>query len=75
MKWNTAIKKIEKALDENRTVEISYHRKWLLQDYHTDIVTSVSEYDWYDGKKCKAINTYADQLDESSHIIEKIYVE
>lgn len=74
MKWNTAVKKIEKALEEGKHVEIHYHRKWMVQDYHWDVVENVSEYDWY-GQTCKSVSTYRDLLDEDSYIIDDIDIE
>ena len=73
MKWEMAIKKIEKAMAEGKKVEIEYHRKWMKQDSHFDVVYSISEYDWH-GDVCKAVSTYHDGLDEDSHIIDAVKI-
>lgn len=73
MKWQKAIEKIEYALDSGRTVVIEYHRKWNLQDSHVDQVDNVVEYE-YEGQICKAVNTWHDQIHESSHIIDGVAV-
>ncbi len=74
MKWETAINKIEKAMDEGKKVTIEYHRKWMKQDSHFDVVYSINEYDWH-GNVCKAVTTYHDGLDEDSHIIDNVIIE
>ena len=73
MKWNKAVRQIEAALNEGKTVEILYHRKWMLNDSHFDKVDSITEYDWK-GKICKAVNTWHDGINESSHIIDEVRV-
>lgn len=73
MKWMTAVEKIEAALAANRTVVIEYHRKWNLADSHVDTVESITEYE-YEGRICKAVNTFSDQIHESSHIIDGVAV-
>ena len=74
MKWNKAIEKIEQALAEDHKVIIEYHRKWMKNDYHSDTVDNICEYEWQ-GQICKAVNTYNDQINESSHIIDAIAVD
>lgn len=74
MKWGTSIKTIEKALNEGMHVEVRFHRKWMQNDRHWDTVESVNEYEW-NGKRCKSISTYANQLDEDSFIIDEIFAE
>ena len=75
MKWNTAIKKIEQALEEDGVyVNIHYHRKWMKNDAHYGYVKNVVEYEWK-GQICKAVNTYSDQLIESTHIIDDVTVD
>lgn len=73
MKWDKAIKQIEAALAEGKTVEIQYHRKWTRNsnEYKWDIVTNVTEYDWF-GQICKAVNTYHDQINEGNFIVDEI---
>ena len=73
MKWAKAIAKIEKALAAEKTVVIEYHRKWILQDSHVEHVESVSEYE-YEGQICKAVNTFSNQINEGSHIIDGVAV-
>lgn len=73
MNWNKALTKIEAALAANRTVVIEYHRKWNLADSHVDTVESITEYE-YEGRICKAVNTFNDQINESSHIIDGVAV-
>lgn len=73
MKWNAAVKQIEELLAEGKTVEIVYHRKWMKNDSHFDKVDSVVEYA-YNGQICKAVNTWRDGINESSHIIDEISV-
>lgn len=71
MKWDKAINKIEKALAEGANVAVHYHRKWMKNDSHLDDVESISKYEW-NGQICKAVNTFHDQLNESSHIIDEV---
>ena len=73
MKWSKAVEIIEKELAQRNTVVIDYHRKWMKQQCGIDTVEKVVEYE-YEGKTCKAVNTWHDQLNESSHIIDKINV-
>ena len=73
MKWAKAIAKIEAALAADRNVVIEYHRKWILQDSHVDTVESITEYE-YEGRIYKAVNTFSDQINESSHIIDGVAV-
>lgn len=73
MKWATAIKKIEKAMDEGKRVKVEYHYK--RRPYHeTDIVYGLAEYEW-EGKTAKDIQTYHDGLSEYSHIIDEVTIE
>lgn len=75
MKWNTAVKKIEKALAEGHEVQIVYHTKYAkIYQSQFDLVENVLEYDWQ-GTTCKAINTNMNQLNESSHTIEAIFID
>lgn len=74
MKWNKAVEKIEKALANDDYVIITYHRKWMKNDSHTEAVDSISEYEW-NGQICKAINTDGNQIDEDSHIIDEVAVD
>lgn len=73
MKWEKAIKQIETGLNAGRKIEIEYHRKWMTVDRHFDIVEAVVEYE-YNGEPRKAVTTWADGLDESTHIIDEIVV-
>ena len=75
MKWEKALKQIEAALTDNKEVEIKYHRKWAknIHDYRIGMVDNVVEYDWH-GDTCKAINTYYDQVDEGTHIIDEVNI-
>ncbi len=73
MKYTTAIKKIEKALNENKRVDIMYHRKWSsLESFGK--VFDVVEYE-YDGETCKAITTANDLIDSYSFIIDSVDAE
>lgn len=75
MKWNTAIKQIEKAQAEGHAVQVVYHTKYAkVYQSMFEEVEKVLEYDWK-GTTCKAINTYSNQLDESSHTIEAIFID
>lgn len=71
MNWNKAVKKIEQALAEGANVAVRYHRKWVKQESHIDDVDCISDYDW-NGQICKAVNTFHDQLNEGSHIIDEV---
>lgn len=75
MKWEKALKQIETALANNKEVEIKYHRKWAknIHDYRIGMVENVVEYDWH-GDTCKAIDTYYDQVDEGTHIIDEVNI-
>lgn len=74
MKWNKAVEQIEQALAADKAVSVYYHRKWMKNDAHYDKVDSVCEYDWH-GETCKSVNTYNDQIDEYSHIIDEVIIE
>jgi len=80
MKWNKAVDQIEQALATRKAVSVRYHRKWMKQDEHFDKVEIVSKYEWWNDTKCcfqicKVVNTFHDQLDESSHIIDEVIIE
>ena len=75
MKWNTAVKKIEKALAEGHKVQVVYHTKYAkIYQSMFDEVEKVLEYQYKD-QTCKAINTDKNQLNESSHTIEAIFID
>lgn len=74
MNWNKAVKQIEKALTAGSAVSVEYHRKWMKNDSHYDKVDNVVEYE-YEGQICKAVNTWHDQINESSHIIDEVIIE
>ena len=71
MKWNTAIKQIENAIAENKKIEIDYHVKWNKSNCHIDNFDSIVLYE-YNGETCKAVNTWFDQINEGSHIIDDV---
>ena len=73
MNWNKAVKQIEQALAAGSAVSVDYHRKWMKNDCHYDKVDNVVEYE-YEGQICKAVNTWHDQINESSHIIDAVKV-
>lgn len=73
MKWNTAIKIIEQAERNGETVSIEYHRKWMKNSTRYGVVDTITEYE-YNGEICKAVVTFSDGLDESSHIIDDIEI-
>ena len=73
MKWNAAVKQIEEALEEGKTVEIMYHRKYHTKISLFDVVESISEYTWH-GLPEYGINTYRDQINDSWHIIDEVKV-
>lgn len=73
MKWNKAVKEIEKAINNGEDVEIRYHIKHDTRQPRFEKVESISEYE-YQGSTCKAINTYHDQVLEGLHVIDEIYI-
>lgn len=73
MKWERAIEILEMALEAGLEVEVRYHRKWNTQLTYYDKVDCISVYA-YEGKECKAVNTYRDQIIETSHIIDEVIV-
>ena len=73
MDWNRAIRRIEKAWDENRVIEITYHRKGIEPDNHIKLVEGVTEYG-YTGETKKAVITGIDELHERTHVIDKIRI-
>lgn len=73
MKWNTAIKIIEQAAAKGETVCIEYHRKWMTNSTRYGVIDTIPSYE-YNGQICKAVNTFSDTLDESSHIIDGIEI-
>lgn len=73
MKWQKAIQLLEWAIEDGTAVTIRYHRKWNTQLPYYDKVDSISAYT-YEGTECKAVNTYHDQLLESTHIIDEVIV-
>ena len=75
MKWSKAIEIVDRALSEDMTVTITYHRKWCrnTNEIKTDEVEAVVSYEW-NGENCKAVNTLHDQLNEGCYIIEEITV-
>lgn len=74
MKWIKAVEQIEQALAAGKAVSVQYHRKWMPQLTPIDKVDSVVEYK-YAGEICKAVNTYHNQLNEGSHIIDEVIIE
>lgn len=74
MKWNKAVEQIEQALAAEQAVSVRYHRRWMTKLPQFDKVDSVVEYA-YAGKICKAVNTYNDQLNEGSYIIDEVIIE
>lgn len=73
MKWSKVIETIEEAQERGDRVEIEYHRKHMKHDRHFDTVESVTAYE-YNGEWCKAISTYNDSIDESTHIVDEITI-
>lgn len=73
MKWNKAVKEIEEAIRYRVDVVVEYHVKHDTRQSRFEKVESISEYE-YQGTKCKAINTYHDQVLEGLHVIDGIYV-
>ena len=75
MKWNTAIKQIEKAQAEGRQIQVAYHTKYA-KVYHIeyDMVDYLVDYEWQ-GIQYKAINTYNNQLHSNSHTIDAIFID
>ena len=73
MKWNTALQQIGMALKDGKDVCIRYHRKWMKNDSHIDQVESLSEYTW-NGWIKYAVNTFHDQLLDSTHIIDEVII-
>lgn len=71
MKWSKAIEHIKYGLENNKEVEIWYHRKWNKNDFHCDKVDCISEYEWQ-GEKQEVINTLYDQVDGGIHIIDLV---
>lgn len=77
MNWNKAIRQIEQALAADKAVSVEYHRKWMKNDSHINDVEEVITYT-YEGQICKALNLYngiSDQINEGSHIIDKVIIE
>lgn len=74
MKWIKAVEQIEQALAAGKAVGVYYHRRWIKNDSHAGIVDSISRYMW-NGEICYAVNTYNNQLNESSHIIDEVIIE
>ena len=75
MKWSKAVKIIEDAIARDDYVAVSYHRKWMTQEFRLyDPVESVSPYDWH-GEECKGITTASDILTEGTHIIDEVLVD
>lgn len=71
MNWGNAVKKIEQAQAEGAlNILIRYHVKWM-KEWRMDTVDDIITYDWH-GQTCKAINTFHDQLNEGSHIIDEV---
>lgn len=73
MNWNTAVKKIEKALEAGHAVNIQYHRKWMKQNCHYDTVEQIISYEW-EGETVKAVSTYHNVVDPYSYIIDEVIV-
>lgn len=73
MKWAKAIRLIEWALAQGHDVEIRYHRKWMPNDTHYDTVSYLPRYDW-NGQECRAITTFHDQIDGSTHIVDDVRI-
>lgn len=73
MKWNTALNMIGTAIAQDQTVGIRYHRKWMKNDSSFDQVDSLSEYNWKGFIKY-AVNTFYDQLLDSTHIIDDVII-
>ena len=73
MKWNKAVKMIEKSLANGEYVLIRYHRKYSrnANDSRWGKAESVVPYDW-NGNECKAVITIGDLLTEGSHTIESV---
>lgn len=71
MKFETAVKKIEKALEAGKIVTVEYHRKWTKGERRFDRVDTVTEYE-YKGETCKAITTWNDIVDGYSHIVDSV---
>ena len=77
MKWQQAIKKIEKAFYGGAySVSVYYRPKYSRNsnDHRYGDVVDIIEYE-YNGETCKAINIKGDQLNEGSHTIDEIYVD
>lgn len=73
MKWSKAIARIEELLNEDKIVEIRYHRKYARNDYYfrTAIVESVGTYEWH-GETLKCVHIDMDTLDEGTYIIDEV---
>ena len=74
MKWNTAVKQIEKALAADKAVSVHYHRKWMKQEAYFDRVDGIITYEWH-GETVKAISTWNNVVDVYSYIIDDIEIE
>ena len=68
------MEQIEQALAAKKAVSVKYHRRWMTKLPQFDKVDSVVEYA-YTGEICKAVNTYNNQLNEGSHIIDEVIIE
>jgi len=74
MKWIKAVEQIEQALAAGKAVSVTYHKRWMTKLPQFDKVDSVVKYE-YAGEICKAVNTYYNQLNEGSHIIDEVIIE